>query len=169
MPKVKSKKDVTPKVKLKKDGTPKIQPRPPVGHPPYEGSGRSVKWTQEKIEEVAEYFLEFIEDSSCLYYKEFAYWLRVNHNLFFNKAYFTDFSNRSERFKEIHEYAQILQEARIVKGGLIKKLDSQMSKFMLCAVHGYSDKQIISHEGNEVVNVIHYGKKDPKKWKEEKK
>ena len=144
----------------------------PKGHPPYPGcetGGRPKIWTNEKIDEIADYFLEFIELPSTLYFKEFALWLRQNHNIFFNKSYFGLFAEKSEKFKEILEYAHLIQEAKIVKGGLIKKLDSQLSKFMLCAVHGYTDKQTIAHEGNDVINVVHFGKGEPKTWNTEQK
>lgn len=141
----------------------------PKGHPPYPGCGKPLLWTEEKIDEIADYFLEFVELPSTLYFKEFALWLRQNHNLFFNKSYFGLFAEKSEKFKEVYEYAQLIQEAKIAKGGLIKKLDSQMSKFMLCAVHGYTDKQTIQHEGNEAVNIIHFGSKEPATWNDEQK
>jgi hypothetical protein len=141
----------------------------PKGHPPYPGGGKPLYWNEERINEIADYFLEFIEEPSTLCFKEFALWLRQNKNIFFNKSYFGLFAERSEKFKEIYEYAQLIQEVKITKGGLLKKLDSQLTKFLLCAVHGYTDKQTIQHEGNDVINIVHYGTQEPKTWNQQQK
>lgn len=144
----------------------------PFGHPPYPGcenGGRPAIYTKEYVDELAEDFLEFIELPSSIYFKEFAIWIRQKRNLFFNNRHFTDFAEKSERFKEIYEYAKVVQESKLAKGALIRKLDPQMAKFLLSAAHGMSDKQSIEHTGNDVINVIHYGKKAPKTWKDEQK
>lgn len=142
-------------------------PGAPKGHPPYEGGGRPKTWTNEKIDEIADEFMEFIEDPTTLYYKEFVMWLKRKKNILIQSEYISRWSETNEKFKEAYDYAKLVQECKIVKGGLLKKLDSSMAKFMLTAVHGFSDKQVIEHQGNDVINVIHYGKKEPKTWKEE--
>lgn len=142
-------------------------PGAPKGHPPYEGGGRPKIWTDEIIEQIAEYFIEFADDPTFLYYKDFITWLKKNKNIFIPIEYLSRWADSNEKFKEAYDYAKLVQECRIVRGGLLKKLDSGMSKFMLTAVHGFSDKSVIEHQGNDVINVIHYGKKEPKTWKEE--
>jgi hypothetical protein len=140
----------------------------PMGHPPYEGSGRPEIWTEEKINEIADYFIEYIDLPTSLYFKEFLVWLRQNKDIKLNKCCFPRFSEKNEKFRDAYEYAQLVQECKIVKGGLLKKFDSAMSKFMLCAVHGYTDKQTVEHQGKEIIQIINYSDTDLKTWNEQK-
>jgi len=125
-------------------------------------------WTKEIIDQIADLFIEFVEDPSTLYFKEFTSWLWKHHGLLLSERSYSRFCERSEKFKAHHDYAKTVQECKIVKGGLVKKLDSQMSKFMLCAVHGFSDKQTIEHQGQETIQVINYGSKELKTWEEQR-
>lgn len=142
----------------------------PLGHPPYPGcetGGRPEIWTDEMIEKIADYFMEYIEDPANLYFKKFVIWLYRNHNIKIQAQYLSQWAEKNEKFAAALDYARLTQECKIVEGSLIKKFDSGMSKFILSAVHGMSDKQVIEHQGNDVINIIHYGKLNPKTWKEE--
>jgi hypothetical protein len=145
---------------------------PPDGHPPYPGcetGGRPEHWTLEQIDHIADLFLEFIELPTTLYFKEFFTWFRQKEKVILSQRTFYRFIEKSEKFSEIFEYAKVAQESKIARGGMLKKLDSGMCKFMLSAVHGMSDKQTIEHQGNEIIQVINYSDQELKTWKEETK
>lgn len=140
----------------------------PKGHAPYPGCGCPEAWTKEKVDEIAEWMLDFMELPTTLYFKEFVIWLKQHKGILLNKMSFARFSEKSERFKEVFEYSQMIQEAKIVRGGLLKRLDSNLSKFMLCAVHGFTDKQTVEHQGGEIIQIVNYSEDKLKTWNQEK-
>lgn len=142
----------------------------PKGHPPYPGcetGGRPPIWTDEKIEEIADLLIQFMDDPDNIYFKKFINWLKRAKNISIPIEYLSRWSEKNEKFLDAYNYAKIEQETRIVEGCLTKKLDSGMGRFMLAAVHGLSEKQVIEHQGQDIINIVHYGKKPPKTWKEE--
>lgn len=142
----------------------------PKGHPPYNKNGEGGAprfWTDEKIEQIADYFWEYLEEPSSLYFKKFIIWLRRNKKIAIRLEHLSRWSQRNDKFNDVYEYAKLWQECRLVEGGLINKLNPGIVKFMLSAVHGMNEKQVIEHEGRDVINVVHYGDQPPKTWKEE--
>lgn len=143
--------------------------KPPLGHPPYGGEtgGRPKIWTDEKIEEIAEWFMTFMDDPENLYFKEFVIFMRQQKNILIKAEYLSKWAETNERFRDAYDYVKTAQECRILKGGMTKRYDSNLSKYLLSAIHGITDKQIVEHQGNDVINVIHYGQGSPKTWKDE--
>lgn len=142
----------------------------PKGHPPYNvnGEGGVEKyWTNERIEEVAEYFWEYLDEPSSLYFKKFVIWLRRTKKIKIHLEYLSRWADQNEKFKEVYDYAKLWQECRLLEGGLINKLNPGLVKFMLSAVHGMNEKQVVEHEGKDLIRVVHYGDQEPKTWSEE--
>jgi len=132
------------------------------------GAGMPLLWDDERIELFADYFLEFVETPEFIFFKEFCLWIKEKTGDFFSPIYFARFSGQNEKFRTVLEYAKVVQESKIVKGGLTRGFDSQMSKFMLCAVHHYTDRQIVAVEGQVPVSVISYSDTKQKTYLEEK-
>ncbi len=145
---------------------------PPVGHPCYhkEGDnrgGRPWVFTEEKLNELAESLDKWVDEA-----------VKAKNNFlmgdwcFENKFLpqnFPRYTAQNENFKESYLRAKAWQEHMLVKGALFNKLSPKFAQFMLSCNHGWQTKEIIEHKGNEAINVVYYGTKEPKKWETEEK
>ncbi len=95
---------------------------------------RNEKHSPGYIDELAEKLLEWMDIEENVFFKDFC----VFHHLDVNRL--ADFARSSEKFKEAMNIARDIQESKFAMGGLKRKYDSGMSKFMLMNHHGYTNK-----------------------------
>jgi hypothetical protein len=124
----------------------------PKGHANYAKApnlgGRPPKFSKEDIEKEAEYFYEWLQEPTSIFFKHFAT-IRG-----YCAQYLTKFAEKNERFREVYNYAKTVQETKLMMGGLFKKLDSGLVKFTMANHHGYSDKQIVISQTNELDSIL---------------
>lgn len=112
----------------------------PKGHAPYNTKGeggRPVTWTDEKIEQMAEEFEQWLKYPNSLFYKDFCL------EKFINPDVMVYWAQRNDRFARALEYSKHIQESRLKKGAIFKNYDVGFTKFLLVNNHGakpYSDK-----------------------------
>lgn len=151
--------EIEVKTKVKRKRAYPSDPNNKGGHPIY--------WTEEKIDKITDYFEEFAALPTSIFLIEFIVFLKKEKGIYLNRCHLPDFCSRNARFKEVYDYVQMSQECKLLKGGTLRKLDASMCKFILSANHGYTDKQVVQHEGNETVQIVNYGTTELKKWKQE--
>ena len=97
-------------------------------------------WTQEAIEKEAESLEEWLKKPDSLYFCDFV----------LEKPYGPDkisaFAKENERFREARAKAQMMQERKLMDGGLTRKYDSSFCKFTMQNVCRWHDKQTIVTE-----------------------
>ena len=104
--------------------------------------GRPKKWTQEAIEAEAEALLIWFQDPARFWLKDFA----------IERGYcsqrFMEWASENEFFSETLKRAKEIQESRLVRMGLSKKVNPAMAVFALKNVAGWRDnpEQIIIRE-----------------------
>ena len=108
----------------------------PKGHPPYPGcetGGRPKKWTEEKLDELADKLLEKIEDcraeSKTFWWKEWALEIDVL------PCEFSQFARDSKKFSKAYEKAKALQEWQVTKGWMYKKFNTNFCQLYLQRNH----------------------------------
>lgn len=131
------------KNKLSKKGDQAMAP--PKGHKPYPGcetGGRPREWVDERIEAEAEAFWDWLHLPTSFWFEQFAVERGYPH------SYITEFAKKNDKFRDVYEYAQSWQKSRLVMGGLLNKLNSNITKLVLFNTCGWSDRQHI--EGDAV-------------------
>jgi hypothetical protein len=134
-------------VRPRKDGSPSAPCRKPEGRP--------LKWTKEAIEAEADLLLEWSKKPSSLYFEEFC----VERG--YPGRYLTEFATENEKFGTTLEHIHTWQKCKLVRGSLLKKLDSGISKLLLSG-YGIKDQQTIEHTGNVTVSIIDYANANKK-------
>lgn len=126
----------------------------PMGHAPYntlgEG-GRPKKYTKEFIEHLADEFEIWMRDSTKIWLKDFFNERGLSPKLL------SEWVHINERFSEVYEIAKELQEARLVKGSLFKKLCFPMAKMVLVNHHKYKSDNIDQQNNSAVtIEIVKY-------------
>ena len=99
------------------------------------GNTNAEKWTEEKATEVGDALLAwYTESETNLFFKDFL----------LENGYYKDLieylSNKFESFSDVIKKAQEWQELRLVKWGVLGKLNQTMTIFVLKNHHGYRDE-----------------------------
>lgn len=124
----------------------------PKGHPNYAKApnlgGRPPKYSQEEIEQEAEYFFEWLQEPNHIFFKHFA------TERGYDAQHLARFAQQNDRFREVYKYAKSVSETRIMTYGLFKKLDTGLVKFALVNHHGYNDKQVVVSQSNPMDSLL---------------
>lgn len=107
-------------------------------------SGRKPKWTDEQIEDAAESLLDWLEADP-----ENNIWLRdwaVQNHL--PPEYLSRWSAKNPVFHQAMETAEMVQEARLVRGGLLNKYNSRIVALCLESRHGWASRQRLAVEAS---------------------
>lgn len=110
----------------------------PKGHPPYPGcekGGRPKKWTDERIEEEADAFLEWMKRPDSIWYKDFALERGFLPDLF------SEWAQTNEKFSRVYKKSQEWQQSKLVKGGLLSEYNAGFCKFVMSNTCGWTEKQ----------------------------
>lgn len=139
----------------------------PMGHPPYPGcetGGRPRIYTEEKLNEMAISLSKWVDEAvKTKSHFLLGDWCFEND---FIQNNFPRYIEKSESLKESYLKAKSWQEHMITKGALFGKLNSRFAQFMLSCNYDWKPTEVVEHQGNETIQVIHYGTKEPKKWAE---
>lgn len=127
----------------------------PKGHEPYNKNGeggRPLKYTDEFIEKEAEAFEEWITRKDSLWFEEFAHqrgYLGENLSLF---------ANSNKRFSVAYKKAKEWQKYLLIKGGLLKKFNSNTTALLLShnyGIHSKSESVISGDAANPFSALVH--------------
>jgi hypothetical protein len=135
----------------------------PKGHAPYSGcetGGRPKKYTPKFIEAEAKAFLEWMQDKNSLWYEDFA------AQRGYSPQRLTEFSEMNEKFSEVYARSQAWQKSLLIRGGLLNKFNSSITKLVLANTCGWTDKAETKLSGDAlnpllcVLNIVDGGTKE---------
>lgn len=110
----------------------------PKGHPPYNKNGeggRPTKYTKEFIENEADEFEKWINNTKSIWHEDFAMMRNYSPRLLCLWA------KQNERFSEVYEKVQLWQKSLLITGGLLSKYNCGITKLVLSNTIGWTDKQ----------------------------
>ena len=109
----------------------------PIGHPPYNKNGEGGKpkyWTDERIDEEADAFWEWLQKRSSYWFTSFATERGYSHQRL------TEWAAKNQKFADVYEYAKSWQQDRLAMGALTKTFDCSFTKFVMANTCGWTDK-----------------------------
>lgn len=113
----------------------------PKGHDAYNKNGeggRPKKYTSEFIEKEAEAFEEWMKSKSSLWYEDFAMDRGYDPHLL------SLWAKENERFSSVYARSQVWQKSLLIRGGLLNKFNSSITKLVLANTSGWTDRQQLS-------------------------
>jgi hypothetical protein len=123
----------------------------PKGHPPYNVNGeggRPKRFTEEFINNEADEFLLWIKKPNNLWFEDFA------EERDYNPRLLSEWAKENERFREAYERAKYKQKSILIKGGLLFKFNSAITKFVLMNCSNMKEKQEITDKTNSMDSVL---------------
>ena len=105
-----------------------------IGH---EKSGPD-KYTDDWLEAEALAFEEWMQRPDSVFFKSFA----IERG--YSPQRLAEFADKSKVFSEVYEKAKAWQECRLAVGGLTKKFEPSLTKFLLANQHGYREKSEVN-------------------------
>jgi len=102
--------------------------------------GASKKYTPEVLSALADELDLWCERKSSLWLKDFC------REFDLCSRGFEELFSRTEKSRRAYERAKDWQESKLIKGGLFKKFDSGMTRFVLTNCCGYTEKTKIEGE-----------------------
>ena len=127
----------------------------PKGHKAYVGcekggdlGGRPEKYTQEKIEQEADAFLEWMARPDSIWYKDFAL------ERGYSAEYLSIWAKSNKRFSQVYERAKAWQQSKLVKGGLLNQFNAGFTKFVMSNTCGWTDRQQISGDAANPLSLL---------------
>ncbi len=115
-------------------------------------------YTEEVINVLADKLYAWLEKPTSCWFEAFC----VENKITLQQ--FNEFTKKNTKFKEAYDHAKTWQKIKLMEGGLLGKFNPTITKLLLSHEYNISEKQTIQHEGAQPVEVVHYGKKAPKKW-----
>ena len=122
----------------------------PKGHEPYNRQGeggRPKKYTPEFIEKEAEAFEEWMKRPNSIWYEDFASERGYDPNLL------SLWASENERFSGVYTRAQFWQKSLLIRGGLLNKFNSSITKLVLANTIGWTDR-VESKVSGDAVNPL---------------
>lgn len=119
----------------------------PRNHEPYnkEGEGgRPIKYTENFIEREAEAFELWMKLDTSLWYEDFAM------ERGYSPQRLCEFAKQNERFSEVYEKSHTWQKSLLIRGGLLNKFNSSITKLVLSNTCGWTDKAETKVSGDAV-------------------
>lgn len=110
---------------------------PPKGHAPYNKAGeggRPKKYTQEFIEAEADAFLKWMQQKDSLWFEDFA----IQRG--YSPDYLSEWAKENPRFEEVYKRSRFWQKSLLIRGGLLSKFNSNITKLVLANTVGWTDK-----------------------------
>lgn len=110
----------------------------PKGHRPYAGcetGGRPRRYCTEEIDAFADEFIEWLKDSSNIWFKDFCLDKDIDPD------FMSEWASENEKFKGAYRLAKQRQESKLINGGLLNAYNGSIVKFVLANAHGWTDKQ----------------------------
>jgi len=111
------------------------------------GRPRIFKNPETMMEKALEYQKICLENDRPFLFIGFSSWMGIHNTTVSEYAKFPEFT-------ETVGLIQQLAEVGLIEGGLTGKYNATFSMFMAKNKHGYSDKQEISHSGDNLINKI---------------
>lgn len=106
-----------------------------------EGSGKKAKvWTSYMVDALADELDEWCKRRGSLWLKDFAREFGIK------SRDFAEIMRRTEKGEDAYERAKDWQESVLVRGGLLKKLDSSFTRFVLQNTSSWSEKTTVKGE-----------------------
>jgi hypothetical protein len=115
-------------------------------------------YTDEVIDKLAVKLWEWVERPTSCWFEAFCVENKLDHRKM------SEFGKTNANFQKAYDYAKTWQKQKLIEGGLLGKFNPTITKLLLSNLYNITEKQTIQHEGAQPVEVVHYGKKDPKKW-----
>jgi len=109
----------------------------PKGHSPYPGcetGGRPKKYTKDFIELEADAFEEWMKLKSSLWYEDFA------RERGYDPDQLSLWAKENEKFSGVYKRSQFWQKSLLIRGGLLNKFNSSITKLVLANTCGWTDK-----------------------------
>lgn len=103
-------------------------------------SGRKPKWDDSAIEAAAEDLLLWLEDENNLWFRDWA----IGSGLY--PEVLSRWSTKNAVFRQAMAVAEMVQEARLVRGGLLNKFNSRIVALCLEHRHNWASRQQLSVE-----------------------
>lgn len=123
----------------------------PKGHAPYKGcekGGRPTKYTKDFIENEADAFVVWMKREKSIWYKDFA----------LERGYLPDqlseWAKVNEKFSRVYKQSQEWQQSLLIKGGLLSKFNSNITKLVLGNTCGWTDKQQIAGDPRQPLEFL---------------
>lgn len=101
-----------------------------------------VKWDEENLKNLANKLDEWIQVPTHFWIKDFL----IEHKI--PKQYLPKMFETSEQLKKSYELAQMIQESKIVKAAMGRKIDSTFAIFTLKNVAGWRDTPLVEINNN---------------------
>jgi hypothetical protein len=115
--------------------------------------GRPKKWTDEEIEKEADALIEWVQNPTSVYFKQFC----------LDRGYaaqrMTEWKETNHKFAEAYQFATSWQEIKLVQGGLGNKFNSKICGLLL-AQYGIKAEASIIQPAPIQTTINHYGTKD---------
>ena len=116
-------------------------------------------WTETRALELGEELLFWLrEEDENMFLNDFIVIIK-DHNV--NLANYL--SNKFSSFNDLLAKAKIIQETKLVKFGVLDRLNSQMTKFVLINNHNWKDKQQLDVDQNSIIEYKNVSKQFPDK------
>jgi len=111
------------------------------------GAGRPPKYTDEVLEALATELIDWFGESQNLWLKDFA----ISKSMPWQ--HFCELAAKNEKFMVALKLAHDMQEAKLFRLGLSKKVNASMAIFALKNVAGWRDTQDITTSGEITLKV----------------
>jgi hypothetical protein len=124
---------------------------PPKGHPAYNVNGEGgapKRFTEEFINNEADAFIEWIKKPNNLWFEDFA------EERDFNPRLLSEWARENDRFREAYQRAKYRQKSLLIKGGLLNKFNSAITKFCLMNCSDMADKQTVINQTNSMDSLL---------------
>lgn len=109
------------------------------------GNTASLKYTDEYADLLIQYALS--DEAIVPSLTGFAVYAKVS------PAVLDIWKHKYPRFSEACNYLEKIREAKLTEGGATRRLDASISKFLLSALHGYSEKTKTEAEVKQEITV----------------
>lgn len=120
--------------------------------------GRPKTFSDERIEEEAEAFVEWMKKEDSIWYKDFAM------ERGYHPEYLSIWAKTNERFSQVYAFSKEWQQSKLVKGGLLNKYNGGFTKFVMANTCGWAEKTQVSGDSSNplgfVLNMIDGTTKD---------
>ena len=100
--------------------------------------GAPKKFTEDWLKDEAKAFEEWMQLPDSVFFKSFA----IDRG--YSPQRFVEFAEQSKVFAEVYRKAKEWQECKLAVGGLTKKYEPSLTKFLLANQHGYREKSEVN-------------------------
>lgn len=125
----------------------------PKGHKPYPGcetGGRPRKYKIEDVERFADLLIEWIKKPDSIWYEDFC----VENDI--DPDWMSEWAKENEKFGGAYKKARTWQKSTLIRGGLLNRFNSNITKLVLSNTCGFTDKSEQQNVTNNTTYNVNY-------------